>query len=347
MGEYQAGFRKNRSTIDQLFTLRQLLEKGWEFNKAIHNLFIDFKQAYDSVERNQLWNAMAELSIPRKLIRLVKMCVHGNTTRVRVGKALSESFEVTTGLKQGDAMSPLLFNIVLDKAVRYAQIKTELLTTDGPRLLLAYADDIDLMGNTVASVKELFNKVEKETLRMGLIVNEEKTKYMCINRQKRRDRLGQNVSINNYNFERVEQFKYLGATVTADNNITEEIKGRVQSANRCVYSLKDLFKSKTLTRYSKLKVYTTVIRPILTYGCETWTITKDNEEKFRRFERKILRKIFGGYCDPTTSQYRIRTNAEIKELYGNSDIVQYVKSQRLRWAGHVQRLTDERLTKLV
>lgn len=76
-------------------------------------------------------------------------------------------------------------------------------------------------------------------------------------------------------------------------------------------------------------------------------MTKSNKEKLRRFERKILRKIFGAHHDPTTNRYRVRTNIEIQELYNDSDIVQEIKSQRLRWAGHIHRLQDERLVRLV
>ncbi|CAG9830357.1 unnamed protein product [Diabrotica balteata] len=109
---------------------------------------------------------------------------------------------------------------------------------------------------------------------------------MYINRQKRRDRIGQNVTIDPYNFKRVESFKYLGATITTDNDITEEIKGRIQAANRCMYSLHNTIKSKSLTRTSKIRVYKTVIRPVLMYGCETWTLTKAMESKLRCFEKK-------------------------------------------------------------
>lgn len=294
-----------------------------------------------------MWNAMAELSIPRKLIQLVKTCVKGCKSRVRVDNQLSEPFEINSGLKQGDALSPLLFNVILEKAIRAAQIKTELLTANGPKLFLAYADDIDLVGNNVITVKEIFNKIETETRKMGLIVNEEKTKYMCINRQNRRDRIGQNVTIDTFNFERVERFKYLGATITTDNDITEEIKGRIQSTSRCIYSLHNIIKSKFLTRTTKIKIYKSVIRPILTYGSETWTMTKAMEAKLRCFERKILRKIFGPYHDPNTNQYRMRTNCEVKQIYNDNDIVQEIKSQRLRWAGHVHRLPNDRLTKLI
>lgn len=181
---------------------------------------------------------------------------------------------------------------------------------------------------------------------MGLCINEDKTKYMCANRTQRRDRLGQNMSIGQYNFERVQRLKYLGATVTADNNIAEEIKGRIQSGNRCVFALAKLLSSKSLSRTSKIRIYKTVIRPVVTYGSETWTITKENEHKLRRFERKVLRKIYGLLYDQTTGGHRIRKNRELEELYKDPDIVKEIKSQRLKWAGHVKRQKDSRIIKL-
>lgn len=92
---------------------------------------------------------------------MTKVCKEGGASKVRVNNSLSSSFEINSGLKQGDALSQLLFNLVLEKAVGAAEIKTELLTTKGPNLLLAYADDIDLIGDSIVTVKDIFNKIEK------------------------------------------------------------------------------------------------------------------------------------------------------------------------------------------
>ena len=81
-------------------------------------LFIDFKKAYDSVRREVLCNALIEFGVPKKLVRLIKMCVTETYSRVRVGKNVSDMFPVRNGLKQGDALSPLLFNFALEYAIR-------------------------------------------------------------------------------------------------------------------------------------------------------------------------------------------------------------------------------------
>jgi hypothetical protein len=76
IGDHQCGFRRNRSTPDQIFCIRQILEKKWEYNETVHQLFIDFKKGYDSVRREVLYNILIEFGIPMKLFRLIKMCLN-------------------------------------------------------------------------------------------------------------------------------------------------------------------------------------------------------------------------------------------------------------------------------
>jgi hypothetical protein len=122
MGDYQRGFRCNRSTTDYIFCIRQILEKKWEHNEAVHQLIIDFKKAYNSVRREALYSILIEFGIPKKLVRLIKMCLIETYSRVWVGKNLSDMFPIRNGLKQGDALSPLLFNFTLEYAIKKVQV---------------------------------------------------------------------------------------------------------------------------------------------------------------------------------------------------------------------------------
>jgi hypothetical protein len=109
------------STTDQIFCIRQILEKKWEFNETVHQLFVDFKKAYDSVRREVLYNILIEFGIPMILVRLIKMCLNETYSKVRIGKHLSDNFPIHNGLKQGDALSPLLFNTALEYAIKEVQ----------------------------------------------------------------------------------------------------------------------------------------------------------------------------------------------------------------------------------
>jgi hypothetical protein len=81
--DHQCGFRRNRSTTDQIFYILQILEKKWEYNGTVHQLFIDFKKAYDSVKRKVFYNIVLEFGIPKKIVRLIKMCLNGTYNKLK------------------------------------------------------------------------------------------------------------------------------------------------------------------------------------------------------------------------------------------------------------------------
>jgi hypothetical protein len=76
IGDQQCGYRRNKSTTDQIFCIRQILEKKWQYNETVHQLFIDFKKAYDSMRREVFYNILIEFRVPMKLVRLIKMCLN-------------------------------------------------------------------------------------------------------------------------------------------------------------------------------------------------------------------------------------------------------------------------------
>ena len=346
VGEYQGGFREGRSTTDQIFTLKMIQSQAYEQNLSLHVLFVDFMKAYDSVDRSKLYHAMRCLEIPEKLIRLVKMTLNETINKVAAEGRTSEGFRVVKGVRQGDPLSTILFNLVLEAAFRDTGIPTEGIVYQRKQQIIAYADDIALITRSKRELESVFSKLERATRRYGLKINEEKTKYLVMKEGLGKERVFGKFPTDAkvYNFEKVMSFEYLGVTVTHNNDEDKEIEKRLSRGSRAVGSLRRLLKSKEVSRAAKIRMYRTIIRPTVVYGCETWIMTKKNENRLAVWERKILRGIFGG-VKTEEGLWRQRSNNEIQELYGQSTISQYVKAQRLRWLGHVCRMSETRHSK--
>ena len=111
--ECRFGFRGNRSTIDRIFAVRQSQEKAYEYNIHLRNLLIEFKQAFDSVDRGRMLNDLMIVGTPKKLVQLISVTMAGSKATVRVDNQYASTIIITNGLRQGDALSSILFDLVL------------------------------------------------------------------------------------------------------------------------------------------------------------------------------------------------------------------------------------------
>ena len=334
IGEYQAGFRGNRSTTDQIFVLRQIIEKKWEYAQEAHVIFIDFKQAYDCLHRDSLWRILESFNIPTKLIRMIRALYKETSSRVKVNGAYSDPFTIESGVRQGCLLSPCLFNLALEWVIR--QLNAAGINI-GPHnvAILAYADDIAMLGNNMAELEHSFETFWRAAEQIGLCVNENKTKIMHIHRGPQPPN-GPEV-VGGLTIEKVECFVYLGSEITINNDISGEINRRIGSATRAFYALNQLFKSRLLSRKLKLRLYTTVVLPVLTYGAETWSLTKQLSNKLLSSENNILKTICGPIFDPELGRWRRRYAREVREMTMMPLVTDLIRSSRLRWLGHVLR----------
>jgi hypothetical protein len=146
------------------------------------------------------------------------------------------------------------------------------------------------------------------------------------------------MNADNNSFERVEGFRYLGTTLTSENSIRDEIKGRLKSGNACYHLVKILWSSRLLSKNLKIKIYRTIILPVVLYKCETWSLTLREEHRLRVFENRVLRRIFGPKTNEVTGEWRKLHNEELNKLYSSPTIVRVMKSRRMRWEGHVAQM---------
>jgi hypothetical protein len=146
--------------------------------------------------------------------------------------------------------------------------------------------------------------------------------------------------------EEVKNVKYLGTTVTKDNLIEEEVTERIANGNRAFFANKMIFQSKLMSKKSKIKLCKVLIRPVVVFGSEWWTLTENIKQKLMVFERRILRRIVGP-TQKADREWRLKINDELENAIRYENVVRHIKSKRLSWLGHAERMPNERVAKTI
>jgi hypothetical protein len=202
------------------------------------------------------------------------------------------------------------------------------LKLNGTHQFLVYADDVNILGGSVNTVKKNAEALVAATKEIGLEVNAHKTKYMTVFRDQNAGRI-HSMNMDNSPIERVvEEFKYLGTTLKNQNSILEEIECRLKLGNACYYSVQNLLSSSLLSKTLKIKIYRTMILPVVLYGCETWLLTLREERRLRVFENVVLRRVFWPKRDEVTGEWRKLYKDGLRDLYTLPNIGRVVK-----WGG--------------
>jgi hypothetical protein len=134
----------------------------------------------------------------------------------------------------------------------------------------------------------------------------------------------------------------LGTTVTNQNSIHEKIKSRLKSRNDCYHLVQNILSFTLLSKNTKIRVYRTIILPVVLCGCGTWSLTLREEQRLRVFKNRVLRRIFGPKRDEVTGVWRRLHNKELNDLYSSPIIIWVIKPRRMRWAGHVAHMGQKR-----
>jgi hypothetical protein len=160
--------------------------------------------------------------------------------------------------------------------------------------------------------------VLRETGRVGLVINPDKTKYMRFAASPSR-RSVKGATVNGVTYAGVAEFIYLGTPISNDNSVGKETQRRILAGSRTCFAAVSLFRSRLLSRATKIIFYKTLIRPVVTCGAEAWTLTKKEEKAVLIFERKIFRRIYGPKYE--NGVWKSRTNRELEEMSKGENIV--------------------------
>ena len=360
--ENQCGFRRGRGCIDHIFTLRTLAEKAREFNTTLYLSFVDLRKAYDSVNREALWLVLERrYQVPRKLIRILRALHQGTKGAVRAYGKVSEEFSINTGVRQGDVLAPILFNLFLDAITaatlsQHAGSGVKMLFNRGDSLVgsrkkmreevsiqdLEYADDMTLVSDSMDVLEEVLRTLHTTCSGMGLSISCKKSKILAVcptnstSMQPRAVRLCSDevpVAV-------VEDFEYLGCTFSHDCSLDREISKRISKASQAFRSLyRVLWCQKRLKTKTKLRLFKAVVLSTLLYGSETWVPLAKHTKRLQAFIMGCLRVVHG-----VTKWDKMR-NVQLRSLGGLDRVEVMVMRRRLCWLGHLERMEDSRIPK--
>ena len=336
--EEQCGFRPGRGTTDQIFTLAGILEKAWEFAYPVYMCFVDLEKAYDRVPREILWEVLREYGVRGTLLRAIQSLYNQSESCVRVLGSKSDSFPVGVGLRQGCALSPILFVIFMDRISRRSRGGEGIRLGELRVSSLLFADDVVLMAPSVQDLQLSLDRFAAECTAAGMRISVSKSEAMVLSRKP----VVCTVQVGNEALPQVKEFKYLGVLFTSEGRTEKEISRRIGAAGAVLQSLyRTVVTKRELSQKAKLSVYRAIFAPTLTYGHEVWVMTERIRSRIQAAEMSFLRRVAG-----VSLRDRVRSSVT-RERLGVEPLLLRLERSQLRWFGHLVRMPPERLPREV
>lgn len=305
IGEEQAGFRPGYSTADHILSLSLIINFYLQRRERLYCCFIDYRKAFDFVDRTALWVKMLQSGIDGKIMRVIQYLYLKAKSSVKNDRESSFSvpFQCNNGIRQGENLSPLLFAIFLSDFEPFirrhfpgletlnGKSRESLVTEDFEEFLelylLLYADDTVVLSESILGLQKALDAVAEYCGQWNLFVNVDKTKVIVFSRGKIRNL--PNLQFNGIKLEVVDNFMYLGVTFMYNGRFKNCIKDRIARAKRAVFKLKAKARKLQLPLDLTIDCFKKAVLPVALYGCEVWAC--ENTEPLSIFVRNFLRSL--------------------------------------------------------
>ena len=304
IGEEQAGFREGYSTIDHIFVLNELINLYLEKKQRLYCCFIDYKKAFDTINRTALWEKLLKNEINGKILTVIVNMYQNAKSCVKQQTLKSGIFACNMGVRQGENLSPLLFSIFLNDFAETLSKKfsglTELhslsrtLGNEDIELfinmyVLLYADDTLVFAESPEELKSAMHEVSVYCKTWGLSINRDKTQVIIFSRGKVSTKY--DFKIGEIDITTSSEYCYLGIIFNFNGKFTKAILDRIIPARKAMYSLNSKAVRLQLPPDIQIDLFDKMVLPILFYGSEVWGYT--NIEPLEIFYRKFLRRVLG------------------------------------------------------
>lgn len=289
MNEFQAGFRKCYSTVDNVFNLVNLVHLNKLLGNNTYAFFVDFSCAFDMIPRNSLFYKLSVMGLSSKFIRILQLYYENNTSQVRVDNSYSEPFCVDLGVKQGCILSPILFALYLNDLADL--LPDGLNVLNNPVKILLYADDIVILSDSPSKLQNMIDTLYMYCNQWSLQLNLNKSKILVF-------RSGTRISKClkwNYgedNIQIVNSYIYLGLELNYNLSFKKHTTNKLSSSKMAIASTWSRYLNHPkISNENKLKIFNAAAKSILFYGAQIWGFLKfeDVEKLLRFFIKKMLR----------------------------------------------------------
>ena len=355
--ESQCGFRAGRTTGGMVYTLRQLQEKCREQQMPLYLVFIDLTKAFDLVSRSGLFKLLQKIGCPSHLLAVVTSFHNNMHSTVCFNGATSEAFPVSSGVKQGCVLAPTLFGVFFSMLLQYAfkdcsegvyihtradgklfniarlRAKTKITEVLIREMLFAY--DAALASHTEDGLQQLVTQFSHACKEFGFTISLKKTNVMAQGTDH-----PPAITIDGHVLKAVNDFTYLGSTISSSLTLETEISSRIAKAAKVMSKLHQrVWNNPSLTVKTKLRVCQASVLSTLLYSIEAWTPYVRQERRLNSFYLRCLRHIL-----------HIRwldwvTEVEVLQQAGMTNMISILRERRLRWLGHVCRMDPGRIPK--
>jgi hypothetical protein len=340
----QIGFEISNRTSDHLLTVKSLVNKYVSDKKGkLYVCFIDFRKAFDTVWHEGLFHKLEEANITGNFLNTLKDMYSKTECAVKLGNRTTQYFKCKKGVRQGDPLSPLLFNIFINGIFdRLAEGECDPVTLNEMDKVnaLAYADDIVLLSTSKNGLQKALNEVQQYCQDWRLKVNHKKTKCMTFTRGTQKEKTP--FFIEGEELENVKEYKYLGITINKKNcTFTPAIKALRIKATRALYAIKAKVNINRLPIKMALKLFDSLVKPILLYASETWEPFLNND--YDKWDHNEIEKVHLQFLKQIIGVNRSTTNILVRGETNRHSLLQEVLKRHIKYVKYIKDKEGDRL----
>ena len=341
--KYQAGFRPDYRTTDHIFTIKTILNKYlYKQKKQVFACFVDFSKAFDSVWRKGLFKKISRFGITGKVLNIIRDMYSNSKFVVKKENIISHPSHTGRGVRQGDGLSPLLFNLFINDIDSIFNFNDSfpVQLKDTKLNCLLYADDLLLLSESKEGLQSCLDSLQSYCTQWKLKVNLNKTKIIIFSKGKK-DYSKYQFKIFGSPIEIVEKYKYLGIIINFNGNFKHAAEHLYKQSLKALFSLRhNILCSNDIDIKMKLKLFDTLIKPICTYGSEIWI--SDLSTKESNLDKLPFEKIHNKFCKNILGVHKKSSNIAVKCELGRQPILNFITVIALKYFNRLKQLPSDR-----